>query len=344
MKTIQKILALASFIFLAGTPVQAQQDVILVLDDGDCSIPITASSQVQIQAGGDVRIDVDDGNLPTCFGSVAALDVILTVVDPLGSSPIDIANGGTVNVTWTVVGFDAVTTSCTATGPSAFVTAFNASKAQNPQSPGSESYTLTSGTTFSISCSNSGDSEQTVVLVDNGGNLGPDGFPPAPEDCTPPVANRQNSFSFKRGGVNSTGVNYEDVWGLFPGGGEATLTIPRGEFLSLPFYAAFGGVQQGSTIGWVDGTSAARGHTVTISRCPGDFDMASLNPEFCAVSTPSTGGSLSAKVGVTPSVCDLVDGQIYYLNIDLANYDIFGTRTERCLTSSCSFLTDVGLF
>ena len=341
MKTIYKITVLACITVMAAAPVTAQ-DAVLKLAGGDCLIPIdsNASIPVTILPNGNVEIRVDETvAAPSCFGSGPALDVILTV------NPISIDSGDSVNVTWSVVGYDAGTTDCTATGPTAFVSAFNSSPANNPNSPSVETYSLTTDTTFRISCSNAGDTEQTLVDVAGGPSTGPDGFPPPPASCQQDLTNRQISFDIQRNAAanppdGQSKVNFEGAWTIWPGTGETHVFIPKGKFLSLPFVAE--DIGQFWNILWVDGPTNGIGTVVTISSCPGDFDVATLNPRSCAVQSGANGAKMFARVGSFTGSCDLVDGEIYYLNIEHANYNLSGVRTEGCDTGSlCDFLATV---
>ena len=339
MKITYKILFLASTIFLAGAPVQAQDVVLRMPIQGDCTIPINSSAAVPvvIQPSGAIEISVDEAApTPSCFGSQggAALDVVLNV------TPSVVESGSNVSVTWTVNGYvGGGTTTCTASGGTA---GWRSDFAASSQS-GSGFYALTvNPTNFVVSCSNAGDSEQQTVTVNGGGGGGgPDGFPAPPAFCNlDNQANRALPFSMIRFGQTITGnVNYEDAYGAWPGDSQSILHIPRGKFLALPFRAtanpAFWQVL------WSDHPGDGIGATVTISPCPGDFDLPTLNPLFCGVSSGATGASIVGKIGVNPGACDLVQDQIYYLNIENAVYNPFpDNRIEACNEPSfCNFLS-----
>ena len=110
--------------------------------------------------------------------------------------------------------------------------------------------------------------------------------PPPPAFCTQDLSRRAIAFDIIRSGEfnfpdGSRKSNYEDVWDAWPGNGETHALIPKGSFLSLPFVAKEFG-QYWSML-WVDGPINGNGVTVTISSCPGDFDLATLSPQSCAV-------------------------------------------------------------
>lgn len=301
-------------IFAAGLTVESAsaQSVVLTLDDGPCSIPLQANSSVTVDATtGNLTLDVDDANLPTCFGTPGgALDVALTL------QPDTIDAGNTVDVTWSVTGFVADVTSCTPTGGTQ---AWRDDVTESP-SGGSGTYSPTGTTSFILNCQNSGGSDSVDVTVNGGTSGGPDGFPPPPSFCGPEPAGRTLPFNiFKDFASNPPDgqpkINFEGVWGPFPGSNEATIFIPRGDYVSLPFVSddAVGKVW---ALTWVGGPSNGDNTQVSISRCPGDFEGVGYTDALCLASVGSEGATIGTIVG-PGNACSITGdiNDVYYINI-----------------------------
>ena len=345
IKTRSNICFLAIAFIMIAVPTHAQMNVVLqVDDDDDCIVGITADSQVTIQSNGDLTIKVNGDDLRICFGGGggAPLDVILAV------TPTSIKVDESVNVSWSIENYVPGSTSCTVSGPSAWQSKFNTSLQASPYS-GSGDYTLTNDATFSISCSNSGDSAQISVAVVGGGpEYCDDGFPcPNLTLCPNIPENRALPFDVTLSGFPVTlnppdgqpKVDYAGVFGdVWPTTVERYVRIPRGKYVAIPFTAV--DTASNWRIDWSDGITTGNGNMVTLSRCPGDFDFDGLDSS-CRAAPNQTGGTMVARTGVSGVSCDLIAGETYYLNVEHARYDDQGARTELCdRPSFCDFFVD----
>ncbi|MEM9532922.1 MAG: hypothetical protein AAGA23_18520 [Pseudomonadota bacterium] len=334
-----KALAICAVMIFAGlNPAVAQTpSVILTLDDGPCEVPLQASSAVTVEAAsGNITLDVDDTNLPDCFGSPggAAVDITLNV------SPLAIESGESVTANWSVSGYIDGVTTCNISGPSEWIADFNAS----PEG-GSGTYTLGTGTTFNLSCQNAGDSAQAVVTVNGSSGNGLDGFPPPPAVCEPIPAGRELPFRWQAVLEFSTtaGVNYADVWGEWPSlsTNEAIVQVPRGGYVALPFYAD---IEAGRfwQMRWLGGPNNGNSTQVTISRCPGDFTGTGYTDQLCNKVSGSEGATLLTVTDVNGNgnnlACPIVPGsdEIYYINIRHTN----AQGQNECDRPTCDFLGD----
>lgn len=310
-------------------------NVILTLDDGPCQVPLQADSSVTVDpTTGNLNLDVDDANLPTCFGSTAGtpLEVVVSV------NPGTIDAGDSVTVSWGVVGFIENVTQCTATGgTSDWITDVNASP-----DGGSGTYSPSGNATFRLSCENSSDVDDAVVTVNGGsGNNGADGFPPPPALCGTIPNGRALPFNINKDFVSNPPNgqpkrNFADVWDAFPGTNEATIFIPENQYVAMPFYAnqVTGKIWR---MTWVGGPSNGNATQVSISRCPGDFTSVGYSDSRCLATSGSEGAAILTVIG-TGNACPLSGGpnEVYYLNVRHA----FASGGDACLENSgvCGFL------
>jgi len=311
------------------------QNVVLELDDGDCPLPLESSSQVTIDDAGNLTVDVDDDNLPGCFGTPdgTPLDVTLTV------SPSTVNQGDTVTAIWNVVGFVNGVTTCT---PSGGTLPWRQEFAASP-SGGSGNYTLNNTTTFTVNCSNGSDSQARTVNVNgstggtipdcNNSSFGDDCFPSTVAACGADPAGRRLPFQVRE--ANQPTVSrrfYDEVFdpNVWPNSSDAvSILIPDQNYVAMPFIARPNGAAWRMT--WVDNPNTGQFVTASLSTCPGDFST-SL-PDDC-ITVTSANGSIVAEVNPNSSACGLTENGIYYLNIRHA-----GTGgSDACNFSTCELL------
>ncbi|MDJ0655293.1 MAG: hypothetical protein QNJ40_14110 [Xanthomonadales bacterium] len=315
----------------------AAQEIVVQSQDGSetlCSFAPIGSVDID-PVSGDLTISVDESNPPECFGSGGTIDVTLSV------DPTEITSGDTVTVTWQVTaGYVSGVTDCTATGGTAgWISDVDDSVADDSIAAGQQgTYTLTSSTTFGLSCQNSGGSAPPVAVTVEGSTGSGDGFPDPPPECGGVPSGRHIPFDIVKDFTSNPPdgkpkVNYEEVWGVWPGSFDnADVFIPANQYVALPFNAnlAPGKVWQ---IQWAESAISAPATQVTISRCPGDFGGVGYTDSLCKVDSGATGGTMVTIIGSDPLACDLNQGGIYYLNVRHTT----ANGSNSCTRSTCSF-------
>ncbi|MFK7955828.1 MAG: hypothetical protein AB8B96_07015 [Lysobacterales bacterium] len=317
--------------FVVAQPVFGQS-VILALDDGPCAVPLQVDSSVTVDAAtGNLILDVDDNDLPTCFGSPGgAIVVDLTV------TPTTVDDGDTVTASWSATGISEAT-NCTATGGTA---AWRTDFAASP-SGGSGTYTPDTSTTFSITCENTDTDDVAVTVTGTGPPTGgADGFPPPPSFCgtqpagrTLPINTFRAQFSNPPNGQSKR--NFDEVWGPYPGETATSVNIPRNTYVALPFYADLP-IGTELNMNWVGGPTNGGATQVSISRCPGDFNGVGYDSFRCLVNSGTEGGEILTIIG-SGNACPLESGptQQYYLNVRHTD----STGQNQCNDgASCAFL------
>ncbi|MEM9529308.1 MAG: hypothetical protein AAGA23_00170 [Pseudomonadota bacterium] len=258
---------------------------------------------------------------------------ITLIVNPAVVAPED-----AVAVSWSLENYVDGETSCTTEGPLFWGLDFN----QSP-SGGAGSYPIEETTTFVIDC---GEVVASATVTVDPGLL--DRFPPPPEFCGPRPAGQAIPFAFRfpLELEDRSGGNYEDVWGVWPSPltNEALITIPRGEYIALPFYAdlELGRFWQ---LRWLGGPRGANQTQVSISRCPGDFTGLGgigYSDPLCNRISGSEGGTILALTDENGDggnlACPILPGgnEIYYLNVRHTN----AVGANECARAECVFLAD----
>lgn len=297
----------AALVLTAATP-SVESDTILRLDD--CDLNLVSNVSFEVTPEGDTLLTATtDGQGLDCLVPIVNPPVITT----FNVTPTLIDPGETVTFNWTIAG---TSPTCSATGGTA---AWQGTTITIPT--GQNQLTLQGGGTFSITCTNSAgsDTETRTVTQNN------TGFPPPPAFCNdagrqpPDSVERQTTFSYfpPLSGTTISAQSFEDVFGPFPGSSSANLTrdviVPQNRYIAMPFRTS---TSTGTILdlSWFGNARVANNSTITISQCPGDFNVATL-PNRCFAESGTEGGSLLGIVGSSVTACDMNADTVYYLNV-----------------------------
>ena len=269
MNKVSKLLLILGITLSTQMVASAQNNIVLQLDDGACSVPIATSTTVTVGANGDIMVDVDDTNLPPCFGSQGgALSVVLTVADSVDGD-LTIEPSGSFDVAWSVANYLTNVTSCTATGGTV---GWQTDFAANPEQ-GSGNYQPANNTTFSINCTNGADIQTVAVIVSGTSGTFP---PPVPAFCAAEDnsgLNRTSNFSILDDLQNSQASIFEQIWGPWRGDGDSVfIFIPKQTYVAIAFTADYPGIVANALaeIKYV-GNPGTSPTAISISECPGDL-------------------------------------------------------------------------
>jgi hypothetical protein len=326
MKVARIPAAVAMASLLAAGSAFADRTLWLQTEDGMLEVPLKAGQSMSVLADGDVSAVADDEFVCSMDDGASCEDVEVSLTDSFSSfsiSPSTVTQGANVTISWRARG----AWECVGSGLPG--TTWNSG---NPKVPAGSTTVSTSalaaGTSYSVAieCSNGPESASRTVSL----NVSePDGGTPASCDDRPPLGTLPDwspASDVVIGSNPNPGIYTEVFPGdAFPG---TTNNFPfylrKGEYAAMRFTVPSNLSARG---GWRIAPYHSGGSTygqglafVTLSRCPGDFDVATMDDPNCGRISDTGEGWLVPRWSTNPndpqaSRCHLEPGETYYMNV-----------------------------
>lgn len=351
MKAARIPVAVAIVSLVAAGSVFADRTLWLQTDEGMLEIPLKPGQNMSVLADGNVSAAADDEFVCSLDDGASCEDVDVSLTDSFSSftiTPSTVSHGGAVSISWRSRG----AWECVGGGLPG--TTWNTG---NPRDPAGSATVNTSpldadaNYSVSLECSNGPvKATRTVSLNVTESDSG------TPDSCSGQTLLGDVSGWSLANNVLIDGSGNPNVYTeVFPGSEFPGTTnnfgfyLPQGRFAAMQFTVPshFGNSTQGSwSLAPITSNAYGAGLMyITVSKCPGDFDVANFADDpGCATLYSSNEGTHTTRWSTDPNSarCTLTPGESYYMNVAfIASENISTFPPEQ---SSCGGRPNCGVY